>query len=83
VPSVKGERAGEGDGNGNGDDGDIGDMNGTTSGSNADSIRVEAVLLAAKSQYMHQSQRTRNNDLPVSSWPPIQHAERPYGPVRH
>ena len=68
APSVEGERAGDGDGDGNRD---VGDANGTTSGGDADSTRVEAALLAAKSQYTRCSPRSRQNDLPVSSGPPI------------
>jgi len=52
------------------------------SGGDINSKRVEAVLLAVGSQHTRQSGRTRNNDLPMLSWPPIQHAERPYGLVR-
>ena len=78
-PSVEGERAGDGDGDGNRD---VGDANGTTSGGDADSTRVEAALLAAKSQYTRYSPRSRQNDLPVSSGPPIQSERRPYGLVR-
>jgi len=59
APSLEGERAGDGDGNGNRGDGDDGDANGTTSGGDADSMRVEAALLAAKSQYMRYRPRSR------------------------
>jgi len=52
APSVEVERAVEGDGNRYGGDGD-GD--GTTSSGNANSKRVGTVLLAGRSQYMHQS----------------------------
>ena len=52
APSVKGERAGEGDGSGYGDDSDVGDM---TSGGNVDSKRVKAALLAGDSQLERQS----------------------------
>jgi len=52
APSVKGERAGEGDGGGYGGDGDVGD---TTSGGDIDSKRVEAALLAGESQLERQS----------------------------
>jgi len=82
VPSVKSERAGEWNGGDGRQNGDIGDVDGTTSGGDIDSKRVEAALLAVGSQHMCQSRRTQNNDLPMSSWPPIQHAERPYGLVR-
>jgi len=58
APSLKGERAGDGDGDGNRGDGDDGDANGTTSGGDADSMRVEAALLAAKSQYMRYRPRS-------------------------
>jgi len=79
APSVEGERAGEGDGGGYGGDGDMGD---TTSGGNSDSIRVEAALLAGESQRVRYSRRTRTGNLPVSSWPPVQHERRPYGSIR-
>jgi len=82
APSLEGERAGDGDGDGNRGDGDDGDVNGTTSGGDADSMRVEAALLAAKSQYMRYRPRSRRNDLPTSSRPPIQRERRPYGLVR-
>ena len=39
-------------------------------------------LLAAESQPMCQTRRTRNNDLPMSSGSPILHANHPYGLVR-
>ena len=82
APDVEGEMAkGAGDGN-DGNDGGDGDVDGTTSGGSVDSMRVKAVLLAANSQYMHQNRRTRDQDLPVLSEPPIQHADRPYGHVR-
>jgi len=82
VPSLEGERAGDSDGDGNGGDGDDGDANSTTSGGDADSMRVEAVLLAAKSQYTRYRPRSRRNDLPMSSGPPIQPERCPYGLVR-
>jgi len=78
APSLEGERAGDGDGDGNRGDGDDGDANGTTSGGDADSMRVEAALLAAKSQYMCYRPRSRRNDLPTSSGPPIQPERCPY-----
>ena len=53
VPNIEGEGAGDG-----GDDGGDGDEGSTTSGGSIDSVRVNSVLLAVKSQYMHQSQRT-------------------------
>ena len=85
MPSVEGERAGNGNGNGNGygDNGNVGNMDSMTSGSDADSMRVEAALLAAKSQYMHYSRRIRRGNSPVSSSPPVQFANRLYGLVRH
>jgi len=82
APNVEGERAGNGDGNGDGDNGDVGDVDGTTSGGDSDSIRVEAALLAGESQRVRYSRRTRTGNLPVSSRPPIQPARRPYGLVR-
>ena len=80
VPNVEGKRAGDGDGDRNGGDGDVGD---TASGSSIHSKRVEAVLLAGKSQYMCQDRRRRNGDSPVSSVPPVHPAECPYRDVRH
>jgi len=82
APSVESETAGDGDGDGYGDDGDVGDVDDTTSGGDTDSMRVEAALLAAESQHMRQSPRSRQNNLPVSSRPPIQRERRPYGLVR-
>jgi len=82
APSVEGERAGDGDGDGNGGDGDDGHANGTTSGGDADSTRVEAALLAAEGQHTRYIRISRRNNLPVSSGPPIQSARRPYGLVR-
>ena len=52
------------------------------SGGSVDSIRVNTALLAAESQYTHQNRSTWDQDLPVSSRPPIHHAERPYGHIR-
>jgi len=74
------ETAGNGDGRWNGGDSDV---NGTTSSSNVDSTRVEAALLATDSQQTRSHLITQNNDLPVSFWPPIQPADRPYRPARH
>ena len=85
APSVEGEVAGNGGGNrnnGDGDGDDDGDGDGTMSGGSIDSIRVNTALLAAESQYTHQNRSTRDQDLPVSSRPPIHHAERPYGHIR-
>ena len=82
APSLKGERAGNGDGDGYGGDGGDGDVDGTTSSGHIDSSRVEEALLAAESQHTRYSSRLRRNNLPVSSWPPIQPERRPYGHVR-
>ena len=49
APNVEDERAGDGDGD---RDGNIGGMDGTTSGGGIHSKRVEAALLAAKSQHV-------------------------------
>ena len=76
APNV-GERAGDGGG-----DRDGGDEGGTTSSGSIDSVQVNSVLLAVKSQYMRQNQRKRNGDSPMPSEPPIQHTERPFGPIR-
>ncbi|KIM58353.1 hypothetical protein SCLCIDRAFT_28137, partial [Scleroderma citrinum Foug A] len=85
APIVEGERAGDGDGGRNGGDGDDerdGDGDGTTSGGSVDSTRVNEALLAGKSQHTRQTRRTRDGNLPVSSWPPTRVVERPYGAVR-
>ena len=58
VPSVEGERAGDGDSDGYGDDGDVGDMNGTTGGGSVHSTRVKTALLAEESQHMRYSPRS-------------------------
>jgi len=79
APSVEVERAVEGDGNRYGGDGDGGS---TTSSGNANSKRVGAALLAAKSQYTRYRPRSRRNDLPMSSRPPIHLESRLYGHVR-
>ena len=76
APSVEGERACDS----NGDPSSDGD--GTMSGSSIDSNRVNAALLAEKSQHMSQTRRIRDGDSPVSSKPPIQHADHPNGLVR-
>ena len=55
VPNVKGERAGDGD------------VDGTTSSSSIDSMRVNEALLAVGSQHMCQCQRSGHRDSPVSS----------------
>ena len=74
APSVEDERADDGVGNRDGD--------GTTSGGSIDSMRVNATLLAVESQHLRWSRRKQNGHLPVSSWPPIQPAERLYRGVR-
>jgi len=61
APSVEGERAG--DVVGDGDNGDDGGVNGTTSGGDTDSLRVEAALLAAESQYTRCNPRSQRNDF--------------------
>ena len=77
--SVEGDKANDGD---DGDDTRDGDMDGTTSSGGIDSMRVNEALLAGGSQHMHQSQRTQNNNLLVSSKPPTKRTERPNGLVR-
>ena len=57
-------------------------MDGTTSGGGVHSTRVNAALLAAESQHMHQSRRKRIKGLPMSSEPPVRPAERPNRAVR-
>ena len=79
APSVKGERAGDGDGDRYEGDGDV---DGTTSSGHIDSSRVEEALLATESQHTRSSRILRRNDLPVSSRPPVQRERRPYGSVR-
>ena len=85
APNVEGERAGDGDGDRNGDGGDDGgdsNVDDTTSGGDVNSTRVEAALLAAGSQHMHQDQQTRSKNLLVSSGPLTHRSEHPYGLVR-
>ena len=81
VPSLKGERAGNGDPNGGDRDG--GDGDGMTSSSSVDSLWVKAVQLAEKSQHVCQSRRTQIGDLPMSSVPPIRHPNHLYGHTMH
>ena len=55
-----------------------------TSGSDVDSTRVEAVMLAAGSQHMCQDQQTQSKNLLVPSMPPTYSIRRPnrlYGDV--
>jgi len=80
APKVVDETTGNGDGRRNGGDGGVND---TTSNVSVDSTRVKAALLATDSQQTRSRRITRNDDLPVSSWPPIQPADHPYGPARH
>ena len=80
VARIVDETTGNGVDNRNGGDGDV---NGMTSSGNIDSTQVEAALLATDSQQTRSCQITRKYDLPVSFWPPIQPADRPYGPARH
>ena len=79
APKVIDETAGNGDGDRNGGGGAV---NGTTSSGNVDSTRVEAALLATDSQQTRSGRITRKHSLPVSSEPPIQPAEQPYGLIR-
>ena len=58
-------------------------MDGTTSGSGVHLTRVKTALLAEESQHMHQTRGTQSNNLPMSSEPPIHHANHLYGPTRH
>jgi len=80
VARVVDETTGDGNGRWNGGDGSV---DGTTSGNSIDLTQVNAALLATDSQQTRSRRITRNDDLPVSSWPPIQPADRPYGPARH
>ena len=73
------EKAGDGEGDRNGGNGDV---DGTTSGSSVNSIRVEASRLATKSHHIRYSRRTQDQDLPVSPGPPTYYAERPNGLVK-
>ena len=79
VPDVEGEKACDSDDD---PDGDVGGVDGTTSGGSVDSIQVNEALLAMESQYMRQTRRTPDNDSPMSSEPPIRHPDHPYGNVR-
>ena len=82
VPRSEGDGAGEGNGDQDGDNGDVGGM---TSSGDVDSTRVEAALLAAGSQHMHQDQQTQSKNLLVLSMPPTYSIQRPncsYGDVR-
>ena len=72
---IEGERAGIGVGDRDGDS----DGDGMTSGGSIDSTRVNEALLAVKSQYTRYNRRVQDNDLPVSSGPPIHPAEHPNG----
>ena len=74
---VEGERAGIGIGDRDGD----GDGDGTMNGGSVDSTRVNEALLAVKSQYTRYNRRVQDNDLPVSSGPPIHPTECPNGLV--
>ena len=82
----EGKGAGNGNGGQNGDGGDDrgdGSMDGTTSGGGVHSTRVKTVLLTTESQHTRQNRRNRNGNSPVSSMPPTNHANRPYGLVMH
>ena len=52
VPDVEGEKACDSDDD---PDGDVGGVDGTTSGGSVDSIQVNEALLAMESQYMRQT----------------------------
>ena len=58
-------------------------MDSTTSGSGVHPTRVKTALLAEESQHMRQTRGTQSNNLPMSSEPPIHHANHLYGPTRH
>ena len=79
VPDIEGKGAVNGNGN---RDGDGGGVDGTTSSGGVHLTRVNAALLAAESQHMHQSQRKRIKGLPMSSRPPTNPADHPYRPTR-
>ena len=78
APDIEGERARNSDDD---RDGDVGGVDGTTSGSSVDSIQVNEALLAVESQHVRQTRRPQSNDLPVLSGPPTKRSERPYGLV--
>jgi len=80
VARIVDETTGDGDGNRNGGDGDV---HGTTSSGHIHSRRAEKALLAADSQHTRSSQVSRRYNSPVPPRPPIQSADRPYGPARH
>jgi len=79
APGVEGEKVNDGVGN---RDERSGDVDGTTSGGSVDSKRVKPALLTAGSQLTCYRSKAQGNSLPVSSWPPTNHAEPPYGPAR-
>ena len=75
APGSEGETAQRaGDGDGDRDSKDDG-KEGTTSGGDVDSTRVEAALLAGRSQHVQQSQRMQNGDSPVLPRPSTSHAD--------
>ena len=78
APGAEGERAYEGEGDRDGDDMD-GD--GTASSGNADSTRVNGVRLAGEAGQHEKTNAETKKNVPVSSGPPIQREERPYGDV--
>ena len=75
------ERAGDSEGIGSHDE-RSGDMDSTTSSGSIDLVRVKTALLAANSQHTRYRLRAQGNSSPVSSWPPTNHAEHPYGSIR-
>ena len=79
--SIEDEKARDGDGDGSGDGEGEGEDETIRSGDD-NSTRVEGALLAGGSQHMCQTQRMRNNTLPVSSRPRTKYPECPYGVCR-
>ena len=83
VPSLEGERAGNGNGGqreGDGDESSDGD--GMASSGNVNSSQVDGVRLAAEAG-QHEGPNAEMKNVPVSPRTPTDRPERPYGDVRH
>ena len=78
------EEMAEGACNGIGDqDRDDVDRDGMASSGNADLMRVNGVRLAGEAGQHQKTNAEMKKNVPVSSGPPIQRKERPYGDVTH